>query len=162
MAKEGHGRQFATSMSATVKDQLLRTQNECTFIWSTNAGDGIGTVMSYLWHDNSLWLTTNDSRPRVGAVRARPRACVVVSSTGTAMGISRCISIKGECVIHPMQVVKDWFLPEYCCHVLPNNPRGAEKMAAMLDAPGQVVLQVIPEKFICYDGHSLMSGLNAL
>jgi general stress protein 26 len=161
MNESSHGKQFATHMSGAVRDQLLEQQTECTFIWQAEK-EAAGTIMSFLWADDSVWLTTNDARPRVAAVQKNHRATVVVSSAGTALGVSRCIRLRGDCSVLEDRVTADWFYPLFCRKLFPDNPRAQAAMLGMLDRAGQVILRLKPEKIICYDGDALMKKMAAL
>ena len=61
------------------------------------------------------------------------------------------MTAKGRCVIHEDRETKDWFYPAFSKHVH-KDPVQAEDFRKMLDSPMRVVLEVIPEKFITYDG----------
>lgn len=151
---------FATQMSETIKNQLLETQDECTFIWSTRQGDGTGASMSYLWAKNHLWLTTRDNSPRIAAIRRNPAVSVVISGAGTTLGKSRGITIRGKALLHEAQAEHtSWFFKAYTKHLLPHSPTGAKQLEQMLKRPNQIIIEVIPEKWICYDGQNLMKHL---
>ncbi|HQQ63393.1 MAG TPA: hypothetical protein PLF22_07445 [Pseudomonadales bacterium] len=158
---KAHGKQFAARMSENVRDMLLQTQTECTFIWQAEK-DAMGTVMSFLWADGCVWLTTNDSRPRVHAIRQHGRATVVVSSAGTSLGISRCVTLRGACKIVDSRDTKDWFYPRFCQKLFPENLRAQAAMRDLLDRQGQVILKLEPDKVITYDGDALMKKLSQL
>jgi len=161
MNTKSHGKQFATQMSDAVREQLLQEQDECTFIWQGKK-DALGTIMSFLWADGCVWLTTNDQRPRVTAVRNTGRASVVVSSAGTALGDSRCISMSGVCAVLDDSATRHWFFPQFCQKLLPNNPTAQAAMCDLLDRAGQVVLRLQPDKITTYDGDALMRRLESL
>lgn len=55
-----------------LKDQLIHTQRECTFMWTNKAGEAFGVIMSFLPKDGKLWLTAGERRARVSAVRRLP------------------------------------------------------------------------------------------
>ena len=156
--KPQHGRQFATQMDETLREQLLQQQTECTFIWQAKQG-ATGTIMSFLWAKEALWLTTNDSRPRVAALRRHPRATAVVSSAGTMLGNSRCVTVRGPCQVLDDRHTKDWFFPAFCQKLFPENFRAQETMKNMLDREGQIILQIQPEKITGYDGDALMQKI---
>lgn len=161
MNEKSHGKQFAARMDESLQEQLLQSQKECTFIWQADT-EATGTVMSFVWQDGCIWLTTNDARPRVAAVRKHQRATVVVSSAGTGLGISRCITLRGQCHVLDDRKTADWFYPALCRKLFPENSKAQSAMLGMLDRDGQVILQLIPEKIISYDGDGLMTRLAAL
>lgn len=161
MREASNGKQFATQMSAELREQLLQQQSECTFIWQAEK-EATGTIMSFVWADGCVWLTTNDSRPRVAAVRKHQRATVVVSSTGTDLGDSRCVTMRGACAVLDDRKTADWFYPLFCQKLLPDNPRAQLAMQGMLDREGQIILRLTPEKMIGYDGDALMKRIAEL
>jgi len=134
-----------------VREKLLSTQIECVFNWATKDGWPMGVIMSCFWHDGRMWLTAGANRHRISAIRRDPRCSVVVTSTGTALGPGKTVTIKGRAVIHDDRETKDWFYPAFASHLNP-DPEGAEKFRKRLDSPLRVVLEVVPEKFITYDG----------
>ncbi len=161
MIEQSHGKQFATRMSDDIREQLLQTQSECTFIWQADK-EAAGTIMSFVWADGCIWLTTNDSRPRVKAIRKTGRASIVVSSTGTELGDSRCITLRGTCAVLQDRKTANWFYPLFCQKLLPDNPRAQAAMQSMLDRDGQIILCVKPDKIVSYDGDALMKKVSAL
>ena len=139
-----------------VREQLLSTQRECIFNWSTRDGWPMGVVMSCLWRDGRLWLTAGAHRHRIAAIRRDPRCSVVVTSTGTALGPGKTVTIKGRCIVHEDRETKDWFYPAFSTHLYP-EPAQAEAFQKRLDSPLRVVLEVTPEKFITYDGAKMFA-----
>ena len=134
-----------------VQEELLSTQRECVFNWSTRDGWPLGVIMSCLWKDGRLWLTAGAQRHRISAVRRDPRCSVVVTSTGTSLGPGKTVTIKGRVTIHEDRETKDWFYPAFASHLNP-DPAQADAFRKMLDSPLRVVLEVEPVKFITYDG----------
>ena len=56
-------------------------------------------------------------------------------------------TLKGTCVVHEDRETKQWFYPAFTKHI------GADDaFERMLDSPLRVVLEIIPEKYISYDG----------
>ncbi len=133
------------------QERLLSTQRECVFNWCTRDEWPMGVIMSMLWHDGRVWLTAGGHRHRISAVRRNPKVSVVVTSTGTDLGPSKTVTIKGRCVIHEDAETKAWFYPKFALH-LRREQAAADAFAEMLDSPMRVVLEVIPEKYITYDG----------
>jgi general stress protein 26 len=134
-----------------VREQLLAGQIECVFNWSTRDGWPMGVIMSCMWKDGRMWLTTGAQRHRVSAIRRDPRCSVVVTSTGTALGPGKTVTIKARCVLHEDRETKDWFYPAFASHLSP-DPKSAEEFRERLDSPLRVVIEVVPEKYISYDG----------
>lgn len=137
-------------------EELLSTHRECVFMWGTKDGWPVGVIMSYLWKDGRFWITLGAHRHRVSAVRRDPRVSVCVTSTGTALGAGKTATAKGRCVIHEDRETKDWFYREFAAHLNP-DPAAAAAFAQMLDSPVRIVLEVVPEKWITYDGAKMFA-----
>lgn len=133
------------------QEKLLRTARECVFSWCTKDSWPIGVIMSCLWKDGRMWLTAGAHRHRIAAVQRNPQVSVCVTSTGTELGPSKTITIKGRCRVREDRATKDWFYPEFAFH-LRREQAAADAFAKMLDSPLRVVLEVTPEKLITYDG----------
>jgi hypothetical protein len=80
-----------------------------------------------------------------------PDVQVVVTSTGTELGPGKTVTIKGRCILHEDRETMDWFYPAFASHVSP-NPAGADDFRKKLDSPMRVIIEVVPEKYISYDG----------
>jgi len=138
-------------LNDTDREGLLSEARECVFNWSTKDGWPVGVVMSCLWREGRLWATAGAHRHRISAVRRDPRVSFVVTSTGTKLGPGRTVTAKARCIIHEDRDTKDWFYPAFSSHLFP-DPAQAEPFCKMLDSPLRVVLELVPEKFITYDG----------
>jgi general stress protein 26 len=135
-----------------MQEKLLSTHNECVFNWGTKDGWAMGVIMSYLWHDGRVWLTAGAHRHRISAIRRDPRCSVVITSNGTKLGPGKSITIKGRAVVHEDRETKDWFYPAFSSHLNSEDPKAAARFQEHLDSPIRVVVEVVPEKFITYDG----------
>jgi len=133
------------------QEALLLAQRECVFNWCTRDNWPMGVIMSYIWRKGRIWLTAGAHRHRISAVRRNPQVSVVVTSTGTPIGPGKTITIKGKCIIHEGREVKDWFYPDFA-RALRGEEEAANAFQQMLDSPLRVVLEVVPEKWITYDG----------
>ena len=138
------------------QEQLLRESRECVFNWCTKDEWPMGVIMSCLWKDGRFWLTAGVHRHRISAVKRNPKVSVVVTSTGTAIGPGKTITVKGRCVVHEDRETKDWFYRDFSEH-LRGPGEGAEAFEEMLDSPLRIVLEIVPEKFITYDGAKMMA-----
>jgi general stress protein 26 len=138
-------------LDEATQEKLLSTHRECVFNWSTRDGWPMGVIMSYLWQDGRFWLTAGAHRHRISAVRRDPRVSIVVTSTGTELGGGKTVTAKGRCVVHEDRETKDWFYQAFANHLNP-DPKASADFQKMLDSPLRVVLEVIPEKYITYDG----------
>ena len=139
-----------------VRETLLSTQIECVFNWATREGWPMGVIMSCYWKNGRMWLTAGANRHRISAIRRDPRCSVVVTNTGTTLGPGKTVTIKGRCVIHEDRETKNWFYPEFSDHLSPHDEKNAREFESRLDSPLRVVLEVVPEKFISYDGLKML------
>jgi general stress protein 26 len=137
------------------REKLLRTASECVFNWSTKDGWPVGVIMSFLWRDGKLWLTAGAHRHRIEAIRRDPRVSVVVTSTGTSLGPSKTVTMKGRVRIREDAETKAWFYPALASRVRQGDPAAAQRFAEFLDSPLRVILEVTPEKWITYDGEKM-------
>ena len=135
-----------------VQEDLLSNARECVFNWCTREEWPMGVIMSCLWRGGKVWLTAGAHRHRIAAVRRNPKVSVVVTSTGTHLGGGKTVTIKGRCTVHEDAETKAWFYPAFSVHLNPGSDERASDFTKMLDSPLRVVLEVVPEKFITYDG----------
>lgn len=137
------------------EQELLDKQVECNFIWTNKDGHGIGVIMNYVEKDGHIWLTATSQRPRIKALKRDPRASVVISSTGTDMGAGKQITYKGSVVLHEDQATKDWFYPAMAEVISPYPAPTPEAAIEHLDTPLRVIIELIPEKKIAFDGDAI-------
>jgi general stress protein 26 len=133
------------------REELLRSHGECTFNWSTRDGWPMGVIMSFLWARGRFWLTAGAHRHRIEAVRRDPRVSIVVTSTGTRLAPGKSITAKGRAIVHEDAETKAWFYPAFSRHLYPDEKQ-AQAFEKNLDSPLRIVLEVVPEKWITYDG----------
>jgi nitroimidazol reductase NimA-like FMN-containing flavoprotein (pyridoxamine 5'-phosphate oxidase superfamily) len=139
-------------LSPEREQELLEKQVECVFMWSNRDGHPIGVVMNYIYHDGRIWLTATSQRARIRAIRRDPRVSVTISSMGTDMGAGKTVTYKGSVRIHDDQATKDWFYPKLA-ELLNGYPAtSVEAAIEMLDTPLRVILELVPEKAIRFDG----------
>jgi len=133
------------------QETLLLSQNELTFIWTTKDGHGMGVTMSYIWRNDRIWCTATEQRARMKALARDPRCCVVISSAGVDDDVSQSITFKGHAILHKDQQTRDWFYPDFARHA--NSPAPTpEAFVAFLDTPVRIIIEVVPEKTITFDG----------
>lgn len=133
------------------QERLLLAQNELTFIWTTKEGHGMGVTMSYIWRHGRIWCTATEQRARMKALARDPRCCVVISTTGIDDDASQTITFKGHAILHKDQATKDWFYPDFARHAKSPAPT-PEAFVAFLDTPARIIIEVVPEKSITFDG----------
>ncbi|MDP7576274.1 MAG: pyridoxamine 5'-phosphate oxidase family protein [Pseudomonadales bacterium] len=138
------------------QEALLLTQRECVFNWCTRDEWPMGVIMSYIWRNDRVWLTAGAHRHRISAIKRNPKTSVIVTSTGTKIGAGKTVTIKGTCVIHEDKETKDWFYPDFARALYPDES-AAKDFEKLLDSPIRVIIEVIPSKFITYDGHKMFA-----
>ncbi len=132
--------------------ELLEKQVEAVFMWSTKDGHPMGVIMNYIYHDERIWLTATSQRARIKAIKRDPRVSVTVSSMGTDMGAGKTVTYKGTVLIHDDQATKDWFYPAMG-ELLNGYPAtNVEAAIEMLDTPNRVILELVPEMKLAFDG----------
>lgn len=146
------------SLSGDREAELLAAQTECTFMWTTSAGDPVGVIMNYVFHEGRFWLTCTRQRKRVPAIVARPRVAVAVSSRGTDIGISQAVTYKGTAVVHDDEATRHWMYQALAAKVRPGDTAKQAAFAAHLDTPGRVVVEVIPDQRIGFDAEAMFAG----
>jgi hypothetical protein len=135
-------------------ESLLTNARECALNWSTRDGWPVGVIHAYVWKDGRFWITCAVHRHRVAAIRRDPRVSVIVSSaacppdSGAPGGQA---TAKGRCIIHDDQETKDWFYPALARKTSPDE-ESAMAFVERLDSPLRVIIEVIPEKWILFDG----------
>jgi general stress protein 26 len=150
------------TLSDERREQLLASQRECTFIWTSRDGQGVGVTMSYLFRGGAFWLATTAPRKRTRAVRRDPRVSVVVSSTGTDLGPSKSLTYLGTCEVLEDRKTKDWFFRALVDRVFGDNEAPKAGFIATMDTPNRVILRVTPTRLVnSYDGDALRAALAA-
>ncbi|MFT4520134.1 MAG: hypothetical protein ACI9JM_002534 [Halioglobus sp.] len=138
-------------LTSEKQEKLLLAQNELTFIWTNKDGHGMGVTMSYIWREDRIWCTATEQRARMKALARDPRCSVVISSAGVDKEISQTITFKGTAILHKDQETKDWFYPAFARHA--NSPAPTpEAFVEFLDTPARIIIEVVPEKTISFDG----------
>lgn len=146
------------SLSDDRESTLLNTQTECTFMWTTKAGDPVGVVMNFVWHDDAFWLTCTRQRKRVPAIEARPRVAVAVSSRGTDIGISQAVTYKGAATVLEDPETLAWMYRALAEKVRPGDAAKQAAFAAHLDSPGRVVIRIDTDARIGFDSDAMFKG----
>ncbi|MCB1695332.1 MAG: pyridoxamine 5'-phosphate oxidase family protein [Pseudomonadales bacterium] len=128
---------------------------ECNFVWTNKEGHGMGVIMNYIARDGAIWLTATRQRPRIKALQRDPRATVVISSMGTDMGPGKQLTYKGRVRLHEDQATKDWFYPAMAAIISPYPAPTVEAAIAYLDTPLRVIIELVPEQVIRFDGDKI-------
>ncbi|MCB1701228.1 MAG: hypothetical protein KDI14_10365, partial [Halioglobus sp.] len=77
---------------------------------------------------------------------------VVISSMGTDMGAGKQVTYKGRVKLHEDQATKDWFYPAMAAIISPYPAPTVEAAIQHLDTPLRVIIELVPEKVIAFDG----------
>jgi hypothetical protein len=144
------------SLDDDMREEILRKQIECTFIWGPKDHWAVGVLMTYLWKDGSFWVSATSQRKRIAAIKRDPRVSVVVSSHGTDLGPAKGITAKGRAIIHTDQATRDWFNPACAAVNIPTPGKLQDAFARMMDTERRVVIEVVPEKWITFDAAKMM------
>ena len=137
------------------EEALLRAQTECTFMWTTTAGDPVGVIMNFLAQNGRFWLTCTRRRKRVPAIEARPRVAIAISSRGTEIGISQAVTYKGTATVLEDDASKAWFYPALAARVRPESAERQAAFVAHLDTPGRVIIEIVPDTRIGFDAETM-------
>lgn len=143
-------------IDSDVQEELLREQNECTFMWGTRDHWAVGMIMSYVWRDGRFWLTATSQRKRIAALKRDNRVSISVSSVGTKLGPGKGITVKGRCRLRDDQETKDWFYPALSAAIIPGDAKAQRAFVSMLDSPRRVIFEVMPEKCFTFDAIKMM------
>jgi hypothetical protein len=146
------------TLSGDREAALLDNQTECTFMWTTSAGDPVGVIMNFVHHDGSFWLTCTRRRKRVPAVEARPRVAIAISSRGTDIGISQAVTYKGDATVLDDRATLDWFYPVLARKVRPGDEPAQAAFVRHLDSPGRVVIRIDPHTRIGFDSEAMFAN----
>lgn len=151
MALENYEDVTGFTLDDSRMQELLASQNECSFVWSTKDGWPVGVIMSYVWRDGRIWLTSSRQRKRISAIRRDDRVSVIISGLGTAIGAGKTVTFKGHVRLHDDAETKQWFYPALAAAIFPGNVRRQQNFSHFLDSPGRVILEVTPVGTISHD-----------
>ena len=144
-------------MDEAAREQLLTTVRECVFNWCTKDEWPMGVIMSCVWADGRFWLTAGAHRHRISAIRRNPKVSVVATSTGTELGPGKTVTVTGNALVPDAPELKTWFYKIFSDHLNPTDPAASEAFQQMLNSPLRIVIEIVPEKCITYDGAKMMA-----
>ena len=139
-----------------LREEILRKQIECTFIWGPKNHWAVGVLMTYIWKDGRFWVSATSQRARIAAIKRDPRVSITVSSHGTDIGPAKGITAKGRAIIHTDRETLDWYLPACAAINIPTPGKLQDAFAQMMDTEKRVVIEVVPEKWITFDATKMM------
>lgn len=146
------------SLTDDRETDLLATQTECCFMWSTASGDPVGVIMNFVHRDGRFWLTCTRQRARVPAIEARPRVAVAISSRGTDIGISQAVTYKGNAHVRDDDATKAWMYRALAEKVRPGDAAQQDAFVSHLDSPSRVVIEIITDTRIGFDSEAMFKG----
>ena len=157
MASENYEDVTSYTMDEDVLQRLLQEQTELNFMWSTKDHWAVGVFMSFVWRDGRFWVTLTTQRARMRAIERDPRVSVAVTGVGTSLGQLKSATAKGRVIIHDDEETKAWFYPALAKRVMPAIAPVRRAFVALLDSERRVVLEVVPEKWITFDGSKMQA-----
>lgn len=127
---------------------VLEAADLCTFKWNTREGWPMGTTVAFQWINGKFWFSMDKSELRVKAIRRDPRVSLVLRAP------AKSVTVKGRCEFADDQEVKRAVYRATAEKVaqLSSGALAADVYAQHLEDKGSVVFEVIPEKWIAYDG----------
>ncbi len=145
------------------RDRLYTAQTECCVNWTNRHGWPVGVLHRFVWHKERFWVTCMGHRKRVPALRVRPESSVVVSSEGTWLGGDITTTAKTLAVVHEASdEIKEWFYPMLAARLRAGDLEAQAEFTRRNDTPGRVVIELIPQQWITYDGPQLESELRGI
>ena len=134
-------------------DELLADARECVLMWGTKDGWPVGVLHQFFWKDGKFWITCTANRHRVSAIKRDPRVSVSVSAmVAPNFGPRGAATAKGRAVVHEDRETKDWFYRALAHKAMGDDKAAADHFVERLDSPLRVVIEVVPEKWITFDG----------
>jgi len=134
-------------------ERLLQLQSECAVLWTTKDGWPMGVMHRFVFHEGRFWVTCAGQRKRVPALRARDKSAVIVTSEGTALGRDQTLTAKCRALVHDDNAtVKGWFYRALAMKLNDGDEQGAARFQKFLDTPARVIIELVPTKWITYDG----------
>ena len=108
----------------------------------------MGTTVAFQWIDDQIWFSMDQSEARVRSIRRDPRVAIVMRGPGTSL------TIKGRVVFTDdlEQRRRVYRAAAEKVDLLTNGSIGAKAYAKHLEEKGSVVFEMLPEKWIAYDG----------
>lgn len=134
-------------------ERLLQLQSECAVLWTTKDGWPMGVMHRFVFRDERFWVTCARQRKRVPALRARDKSAVIVSSEGTAFGRDQTLTVKCTATVHDDDAaLKAWFYRALAMKLNNGDEQAAARFQQFLDTPARVIIELVPTKWITYDG----------
>ncbi len=134
-------------------ERLLQLQSEAAVLWSTQDGWPMGVMHRFVYADGRFWVTCAGQRKRVPALKKRDKSAIIVSSEGTALGRDQTLTAKCRAIVHEDNPeVKGWFYHALAMKLQNGEPEKVATFEQFLDTPTRVIIELVPQKWITYDG----------
>ncbi|MGI9324310.1 MAG: hypothetical protein ACR2PZ_03750, partial [Pseudomonadales bacterium] len=142
-------------------ERLLQLQSEAAVLWSTTDGWPMGVMHRFVYQDGKFWVTCASQRKRVPAWKKRDKSAIIVSSEGTPLGRDHTLTVKCRATVHEdNDEVKSWFYHALAMKMQRGDPEGVATFEKFLDTPTRVIVELVPEKWITYDGTKVASHVS--
>jgi hypothetical protein len=128
-------------LGADDRAELIKTANECTFVFRTASGWPSGVIMSFVHIDGSYWVTAVEGRAHARAIGDDPRVSLVITNAGTGLPGRRMLAIRGLAIVHKDEAVRRRFFAAFTTKHAPKDPQAFERL---LDSSKRLVIEVRP------------------
>ena len=108
----------------------------------------MGTTVAFQWIEDQIWFSMDKAEARVRAIRRDPRVAIVMRGPGTSLTIKGRASFTDE----DEQKRLVYRRTSEKVALLTKGAIDADGYAKHLEDKGSVVFEVVPEKWIAYDG----------
>ena len=150
----------AMALDAGQLGTLVGDRGECVFTWSTREGYPVGVVVAYVYRDGTFWTTCAGHKKRLRALRARPKAAVVISMDG------HTATFKGDCVIHgrdddDWDQLTRWLYPALAGVDPDSGDAFARGLLRFLDAPHQAIIETPASLIVSFKSGKFNAAVQA-
>jgi hypothetical protein len=155
------------AISDEKRERLYEAQTECCVNWTNREGWPVGVLHRYVWHEERFWISCMGYRKRVPALRARPESSIVISSEGTWLGGDVTTTTKTLATVHDLDAddareLKAWFFPMLAARLRRGDAEANAEFVRRIDTPGRVIIELVPQQWITYDGTLLETNLRGI
>ncbi len=146
-------------VASSQRERLLEEALECSVVWTDDEGAPMGVIHWFVWHEGRFFVTSGSHRPRVAALRERPRSCVIVSGAGTRVGANVSVTARTRATVHDDAATLRWFAAALSAKAHAGQPAMQEQFEQMLTETNRVVIELEPLGFVSYDGAKMAAAL---
>ncbi|MFB8388276.1 pyridoxamine 5'-phosphate oxidase family protein [Microbacterium sp. NPDC055910] len=137
------------------QEELLLTQSECTLVFTDEDGAPSGTVLSFAYDGDLLWLTSVQGRVHVRAIQRDPSVGIVVSNAGTALPGRKMLSLRGVATLHTETEAAEPALRKIAARLTPGAEEG---FLHALRVPGRVAISFRPTRVVASHNSLRLAG----